>query len=146
MIDMANNRITTHGGFFRLLKIDAADTDRHSDAFEQVRRSDIHGIMLHGVYDAESMAAVNDCLVRHDPPFLRTSFPEEFRSWFDGRNLNLAPPDLDGYFEDAELFNALLESVFPPDRNWWPLKFSSSLQRLRGCPQDRRTSPSSAVC
>ena len=95
MIDMANNRITTHGGFFRLLKIDAADTDRHSDAFEQVRRSDIHGIMLHGVYDAESMAAVNDCLVRHDPPFLRTSFPEEFRSWFDGRNLNLAPPDLD---------------------------------------------------
>jgi hypothetical protein len=52
-------------------------------------------------------------LERHDPPFLKTWFPEEFRSWFYGRNLNLTEPDMPGYFDEAATFNAQLENLFP---------------------------------
>jgi len=109
--------VQTLGGFFRLLEIDAADAAAHPQAFDQLRRTDIHGIMLHGVYDEGVLSSVRDKLVRHDPPFLKTSFPEEFLSWFYGRNLNLAHPDLLGYFDEAELFNQQLEALFPAERS-----------------------------
>lgn len=106
----------TLGGFFKLLELDAADAADHPDAFERLRRTDIHGILMHGVYEAEELATLGERLRQHDPRFLRTSFPEEFLSWFYGRNLNLAHPDLEGYFEEAQMFNAQLEELFPADR------------------------------
>ena len=103
------------GGFFRLLEIDAADVSAHADAFDRLRRSDIHGVMLHGVCPADVLGETSERLERHDPPFLKTWFPEEFHSWFYGRNLNLAHPELLGYFQEAELFNEQLEALFPDE-------------------------------
>jgi len=105
-----------HGGFFHLLEIDAGAVRDHPDAFQRLRDSDVHGVLVHGVYEPEEVAAVGDHLVRHDPPFVQTSFPEEFFSWFYGINLNLAHPDLVGYFEEAEIFNGQLDSIFPAGR------------------------------
>lgn len=104
------------GGFFRLLQLDAAATANHPGAFERLRRSDVHGILLHGVYAPDELTAVGDHLVRRDPPFVQTSFPEEFHSWFYGINLNLAHPDLVGYFEEAAVFNEQLAGIFPRGR------------------------------
>jgi hypothetical protein len=104
------------GGFFRLLEIDVAEVPDHPRAFDRLRRTDVHGILVHGVYGDDELDAVKERLAQHDPPFLQTSFPEEFHSWFYGRNLNLAHPDLSGYFEEAEVFNEQLESLFPPGR------------------------------
>jgi hypothetical protein len=105
--------VTTLGGFFRLLELDVTDATAHPDAFEQLRRTKLHGIVLHNIYDETSLRRVNERLVRHEPPFLQTYFPEEFFSWFYGRNLNLADPDLAGYFDEAKVFNAQLDSLFP---------------------------------
>jgi hypothetical protein len=108
--------VQTVGGFFRLLEIDAAEAGAHPDAFEQLRASEVHGILLRDVYRPAEVAAVGERLVRHDPPFVQTSFPEEFFSWFYGINLNLAHPDLVGYFEEAARFNEQLEALFPAGR------------------------------
>jgi hypothetical protein len=104
------------GDFFRLLEIDAADVGDHPDAFDRLRRSDVHGILLHRVYRPDELVALGERLVRHDPPFVQSSFPEEFHSWFYGINLNLAHPDLVGYFEQAAVFNEQLDGIFPPQR------------------------------
>jgi len=113
----SENGVKTLGGFFHLLEIDAAEAGEHPEALDRLRRTDIHGIMLHNVYDADTLDTIKERLARHDPPFLQTSFPEEFRSWFYGRNLNLAHPDLVGYFEEAEVFNRQLETLLPPGRS-----------------------------
>jgi hypothetical protein len=63
------------------------------------------------------LAAVVERLERHDPPFLQTWFPSKFRSWFFGRNLNLADPGLDDYFDEASLFARQLEALFAPGMN-----------------------------
>jgi len=66
------------------------------------------------VYQPDVLASVVARLERHDPPFLKTWFPEEFRSWFFGRNLNLTEPGMPGYFDEAATFNAQLNNLFPP--------------------------------
>ncbi|HEX9698458.1 MAG TPA: 2OG-Fe(II) oxygenase [Acidobacteriota bacterium] len=105
--------VKTVGSFFRLLELDASQAAEHPDVFDRLRRSDIHGLLLHNVYAPAMMRAVGERLERHDPPFLKTWFPEEFHSWFYGRNLNLAHPELLGYFQEAELFNEQLETLLP---------------------------------
>ncbi|MGD8330901.1 MAG: 2OG-Fe(II) oxygenase [Acidobacteriota bacterium] len=110
------DQVQTLGGFFRLMEIDATDAVQHPDAFERLRTSTVHGILLRDVYSADEVAAVHERLVRHDPPFVQTSFPQEFYSWFYGINLNLAHPDLVGYFEEAARFNEQLTALFPPRR------------------------------
>lgn len=102
------------GGFVRLLEIDARDTARHPDAFDRLRGGDLQGVLVHNVYPPDVLEAVVERLERHDPPFLKTWFPAPFRSWFFGRNLNLAPPVLDDYFHEATEFHRHLAMLFPP--------------------------------
>jgi hypothetical protein len=101
------------GSFLRLLEIDAADAARHPDAFDRIRSDELHGVIVHEVYSPGVLAGVVERLERHDPAFLQTRFPEPFRSWFYGRNLNLSHPDLPGYFSEADTFHAQLASLFP---------------------------------
>ena len=101
------------GGFLDVLECDAVDCVRHADIFDRLREGKLQAAIVHGVYPEAVLEAVVGRLERHDPPFLQTWFPEKFRSWFYGRNLNLAHPALDGYFEEAEAFHAQLEPLFP---------------------------------
>jgi hypothetical protein len=105
--------VLERAGFLRFIEIDARDAPAHSDAFAQIRSGALHAVVVHGVYDATTMAAVVDRLERHDPPLLRTWFPAQFHAWFYGQNLNLAHPDLTDYFAQAEQFNAQINELFP---------------------------------
>ena len=100
--------------FLKLIEIDAAEAPTCPDAFERLRNGDLQAIIVHGVYPPEVLSSVVERLERHDPPFLRTWFPDKFRSWFYGRNLNLADPGLQGYFDEAALFREHLDALFPP--------------------------------
>jgi hypothetical protein len=52
-------------------------------------------------------------LEKHDPPFLKTWFPEKFRSWFYGQNLNLMQTDPDTYFQQAQSFHHHMRELLP---------------------------------
>lgn len=104
----------TVGSFFRLLEIDVGEGACHPDAFDRLRRGELHGVLVHNVYTPDVLEGVVKRLERHDPPFLKTWFPSEFRSWFFGRNLNLTHPDLPGYFDEARQFHEHLAALFPP--------------------------------
>jgi hypothetical protein len=105
--------VQERAGFLRFIEIGAKDAASHADAFAQIRNGRLHAVVVHGVYDAATMAAVTGRLERHDPPLLRTFFPAQFHAWFYGQNLNLAHPSLAGYFEQAEQFNAQINELFP---------------------------------
>jgi len=104
----------TVGSFFGLLEIDVTEAAGHPGACDHLRRGDLHGVLVHHVYGPDVLGEVVDRLERHDPPFLKTWFPQEFRSWFFGRNLNLAPSDLRDYFREAAEFHEHLRCLFPP--------------------------------
>lgn len=104
----------TGGSFLRVIEIDAREASAHADVFDRLRRGDLHGVVVHDVYTPDVLARVRERLEQHDPPFLTTAFPAPFKSWFYGRNLNLTPPDLRGYFEEAARFSEHLAALFPP--------------------------------
>jgi hypothetical protein len=106
--------LRTLGGFLRLIEIDASQAGEHGDAFERMRAGALEAVILHGVYPSQLLEATVGRLERHDPPFLRSGFPEAFRSWFYGVNLNLSPLDPGSYFDQAALFNRQLEALLPP--------------------------------
>ncbi len=101
-------------GFLRTTELDAAEAGAHADAFEQLRAGELQALIVHHVYPREVLEGVVARLECNDPAFLQTWFPEKFRSWFYGRNLNLSDARLPGYFEEAARFHAQLEDLFPP--------------------------------
>lgn len=105
--------VRTLGGFLRLIEIDAKEATLHLDAFDRMRSGDLQAVIVNGVYTPEVLAPVVSRLERNAPRFLQTWFPEKFKSWFYGRNLNLADPSLQGYFDEAAQFASQLETLFP---------------------------------
>lgn len=105
----------TLGGFLRTLEFDVGESVHHPDTFERLRAGDLQAVIVHRVYPQALLDRLVERLERHDPPFLQTWFPEKFRSWFFGRNLNLSNPDLPGYFQEADQFRAQLDALFAPD-------------------------------
>ena len=105
--------VQERAGFLRFIEIDAREASAHADAFAQIRAGTLQAVVVHGVYDGGTMAAVVDRLERHDPPLLRTWFPEQFHAWFYGQNLNMAHPDLRDYFAQAAQFNVQINELFP---------------------------------
>jgi hypothetical protein len=101
-------------GFLEVMECEAGDCTRHADAFDRIRAGRLQALIVHGVYEPQQLVAVVDRLERHDPAFLQTWFPEKFRAWFYGRNLNLSGPDLAGYFAEAARFHAQLAELLPP--------------------------------
>lgn len=109
----SRGQVKTLGSFFRLIEIDADEACRYADAFDRIRSGALQAVIVHNVYRPEILPPIVERLERHDPPFLQTWFPSKFRSWFYGRNLNLADSNLDGYFDEAEQFNQQLADLFP---------------------------------
>src|SRR5947209_1458080 len=98
---MCAGRPQALAGFLRTTELDAAEAGAHAQAFEQLRAGELQAIIIHRVYPPEVLEAVVTRLERHEPDFLQTWFPEKFRSWFYGRNLNLSDARLPGYFDEA---------------------------------------------
>jgi hypothetical protein len=97
----------------RLIEIDAAEAPGQADAFDRIRSGDLQAVIVHGLYSPQDLAPVVAQLEGNAPGFLQTWFPEKFKSWFYGRNLNLAEPELAGYFDEAAQFDRQLETLFP---------------------------------
>lgn len=109
-----DGRVEALGGFLNTLEIEAGDAPRHADAFARIRARTLQAVIVHNVYRPEVLAPVVEKLERNAPGFLQTRFPDKFRAWFFGQNLNLAEPGLEGYFEEAARFGAQLQALFPP--------------------------------
>ena len=105
--------VKTLGGFLRTMEIEAAEASLYPDAFDRLRAGDLQAIVVTSVYRPESLAPILAQLERNAPGLLQTWFPEKFRSWFYGRNLNLADPALAGYFAEAAQFSSQLKGLFP---------------------------------
>jgi len=107
--------IGTPTPFFHLLEMNRADAASHADSIPQLREGSLTGIVVRGVYEQPLMAKVTERLEQHDPPFLKTTFPEKFRSWFYGRNLNLMGTDPVSYFQQAAEFHEHMQQLLPGD-------------------------------
>jgi hypothetical protein len=98
--------------FLRVLELEAGEAGRCPDAFDRIRAGNLQAVLVRGVYSPAELAPVVERLERGELPFLRTWFPEKFRSWFYGVNLNLAHPGLAGYFDAALAFHGHLRELF----------------------------------
>lgn len=105
--------VQTLGGFLHLIEIDATDAVRHANAIDRIRAGELQAVVVNGVYAPQALAPVVARLENNEPALLQTWFPEKFRSWFYGRNLNLTEPSLAGYFDEAAQFERQLETLFP---------------------------------
>ena len=112
MSETSRSNISKLNGFFTLLELDAADVSHYADSFEQMREGTLQGIMVHNVYPSEVLDTIVCRLEQHQPAFLKTWFPDAFKSWFYGQNLNLADPELNEYFAQAEQFHQHLKQLF----------------------------------
>lgn len=103
-------------GFLRVLELEAAQAARHPEHFaatyDRLRAGELQAVLVRGVYSPAELAPIVRRLERGELPFPQTWFPEKFRSWFLGVNLNLAHPDLAGYFAAAGPFHRLLRELF----------------------------------
>lgn len=101
--------------FFRFETLDAAEAGKRPDLLTRMHRGDLEGALVRGVYNAAECEAVRAALEAGRADLVRSEFPAAFKSSFYGVNLNLAPPDLVGYFEEAEQFHSGLQRLFPGD-------------------------------
>lgn len=115
-------------GFFRWIELDADQLSSCSDGLSRLWRGELQGILVHDVYSSQELPPLLRGLEDHQPKFLKTWFPDVFRSWFYGRNLNLTDPDLQPYFAEAVEFDQHLQQWSPDFR----VRISEYLSQLAG--------------
>lgn len=123
----------TPSPFFRLLDIQAEQVDAHGTAIADLRAGSLTGIIVRSVYEKSLLEKVVYRLELHDPPFLKTWFPEKFRSWFYGQNLNLMQTDPEAYFQEAERFHQQLKELLPD-----PLSIDNHVMKILSRLDSRR--------
>jgi len=98
--------------FFRHIVITAPEAADHPDLIRRMRGDEIDGIVIGEVYDDQECARIVSRLEAGANGLVRSDFPARMRAYFLGINLNLAPPDLNAYFEHAPAFRAGLKQLF----------------------------------
>ena len=98
-------------GFFTTETVNAGDTSGSSDVLTRMRRRDIDGVIIKGVYSPSTCAEVCAELEKNSAGLVRTDFPAKFAAFFYGINLNLAHPDLEDYFAEVPRFRAGLATL-----------------------------------
>jgi hypothetical protein len=99
--------------FFRTVTLAAEDAARSPELLTRMRRREIDAVLVKGVYDRTTCAAVRRDLDENRHALIKTEFPAKFAAFFYGINLNLAHPDLQEYFDEAPRFRAGLARLFP---------------------------------
>jgi len=115
--------------FFKHLEINYHNASTHPNALSALRSNQIQGILIHEVYTDSARENALNRLRDNSPNFLKTYFPEKFKSWFYGRNLNLVNSDLSHYFDEAKEFNQKL-SEFLIDSESLPARITRLLSTL----------------
>jgi hypothetical protein len=90
--------------FFQTVTIAFENVGQSGDLLTRLRRRDIDGVIVTGVYDAATCDRVKAQLEDNHAGLIRTDFPAKFAAFFYGINLNLAHPDLKDYFAEVPRF------------------------------------------
>lgn len=90
--------------FFQTVTIAFENVGQSGDLLTRLRRRDIDGVVVTGVYDAATCDRVKAQLEDNHAGLIRTDFPAKFAAFFYGINLNLAHPDLKDYFAEVPRF------------------------------------------
>jgi hypothetical protein len=90
--------------FFQTVTIAFENVGQSGDLLTRLRRRDIDGVVVTGVYDAATCDRVKAQLEDNHASLIRTDFPAKFAAFFYGINLNLAHPDLKDYFAEVPRF------------------------------------------
>lgn len=98
--------------FFRHEAICARDVRLRPDLLTRLRKGDLDAVIVHQVYDGPTCAGLVAQLESQSHGLVRTDFPEKFRAYFLGINLNLAHPELGPYFAEAARFHQGLARLF----------------------------------
>lgn len=99
--------------FFRTVTVAAEDAGRSPDLLTRLRRRELDGVIVKGVYDRATCQGVRRDLEQNRHGLIRTDFPAKFAAFFYGINLNLAHPDLKDYFDEAPRFREGVARLFP---------------------------------
>lgn len=100
--------------FLETVVFDAGEAPSHGDALTRLRADALQAVVVRNVLDAAECSAIVADLEANRQDFPTTSFPAPFRSHFYGMNLNLADPDLRGYFAMAPGFGRSLAALMAP--------------------------------
>ncbi|HEY6834633.1 MAG TPA: 2OG-Fe(II) oxygenase [Pseudolabrys sp.] len=100
--------------FFQTVTIAFENVGQSGDLLTRLRRRDIDGVVVTGVYDAATCDRVKAQLEDNHAGLIRTDFPAKFAAFFYGINLNLAHPDLKDYFAEVPRFRDGLAKLLSP--------------------------------
>lgn len=93
-----------------IIEIDARDVQRHPDVIDRILRRELFGVLVRGVFPAETLARVVEA-IPHQPgvPVFES---HTFHGRTYGRVLRMASEQLDEYFAAATGIGAALEAAF----------------------------------
>lgn len=106
------------------LDVAAAEAARHPTALADLREGRLTAIVLRGIYPADAMARATEELEQAArgtgamAGVRRTTFPEKFKGWFYGQNLNLLTGGIAEYFAEEPDFVRRLDALFPPGQGF----------------------------
>jgi hypothetical protein len=103
--------------FVRTVTITAEESERSPDRLTRLRRRDIDGVIVKGVYDRATCEAVCRDLEQNCHALIRTDFPAKFAAFFYDINLNFAHPDLKEYFAEVPRFRTGLSKLLAGERD-----------------------------
>ena len=125
--------------FFRTATVAAAQASQSPQLLSSLRRQELDGIVVTGVYDRAACDAVTVKLEAGQHGLIRTDFPAKFAAFFHGINLNLTHPDLRDYFAEVPRFDAGLSQLLPGGLSLEP-RLTGLMSVLDGG-QDYRAAP-----
>lgn len=100
--------------FLKVLTVDARQTESNADALSRLLKDDIQALIVENLFTGAECDAIVADLESNRHGFPKTYFPEAFRSFFFGANLNLAHPDLSDYFGLMPTFDHALDALMQP--------------------------------
>jgi hypothetical protein len=102
----------------RVLELDASLWDTNPECIDQLRSGIWVAVVLKQLYSFAEMKKVVERLDheyaenQNSKAWATMQFPESFRGWFLGENLNLLEGDLFDYFEREPVFSANMKRLF----------------------------------
>lgn len=102
----------------RILDLEDTAWQEHSDCIRELRQGVWTAVVLRGLYSTSEMETITERLDQIDAtnvsPQNWTSmrFPESFRGWFLGENLNLLEDSLFDYFDREPMFSSNMQNLF----------------------------------
>jgi hypothetical protein len=100
--------------FLRIETVDARQVDSSADTLSRLRKDEIQAVIIKGLFLQQECDSIVSALEANRHDFPKTFFPEPFRSFFFGANLNLAHPDLIDYFATSAAFERALGELMLP--------------------------------